>query len=114
MHYAASWFGFETEVALAEYHRRGCPLTHTAWSIFEVSIFMKTYIRGKDRNADLGAYSYFFGKGTRKQPATMPDFLKQMDIARYSADDDDEHPTPQARGNVFFVTIPCSITCFQL
>lgn len=80
---------------MAEYQRRGSPLTHAAWSIHEVSIFMKTYIHGKDRSADLGAYSYFFSKGTSKQAAPMPDFIKRMDVTQSSTLDTVEHPTPE-------------------
>ena len=72
---------------MKEYERRGCPLRKTAWGIQNVCRFMKVYLQDKERGQDLGAYGYFFSRGTTMEPSPMPEFIARMDKGLFARDD---------------------------
>lgn len=85
------------EAAVTEYMRRGCPLSRTAWGISQVSKFMRVYMVNKSRCSDIGAYGYFFVKGSHARPAPMPEFISVQELQAQKDASIPQKPIPKVK-----------------
>ena len=82
---------------MAEYTRRGCPLSRAAWGIAQVCKFMRIYMVNKVRCSDIGAHGYFFAKGSHARPAPMPEFIKMQELQAHKNASIPEKPIPKVK-----------------
>ena len=61
-----------------EYMRRGRPLKKTGWTPELVCRFMRVFLKGKNRDDDLGAWGKMF-PDTPSGPCPLPDYVLEAE-----------------------------------